>query len=225
MNAPQAASGEPRLEVKILGVLALAHMLLHVLTNGNYGMFRDEFYYIACSNHLAWGYVDHPPLSLFLLKISRLILGDSVQAVRVLATLSGGALVFMTGLLAGEIGARRFGQTLAGLAMAISPLHLAITGFFSMNSFDFLFWVVGFYVVIRLVKTENSKLWLILGLVLGLGLQNKISVLFFAFGLVVGMPFTPLRRYFRDRYFWLGGGVALLVFLPHILLFGPKNLS
>jgi hypothetical protein len=192
-------------------------MLIHVFTNGNYGMFRDEFYYIACSDHLAWGYVDHPPLSLLLLKISRIVVGDSVQAVRFLATLSGGVLVFMTGLLAREIGARRFGQTLAGLCMAISPLHLAITGFFSMNAFDYLFWAAAFYVVVRIVKTGNGKLWLVLGLVLGLGLQNKVSVLFFAFSMVVGMPFTPLRRYFRDRYFWLGGGVALLIFLPHIL--------
>jgi 4-amino-4-deoxy-L-arabinose transferase-like glycosyltransferase len=192
-------------------------MLLHVFTNGNYGMFRDEFYYIACSDHLAWGYVDHPPLSLLLLKLSRFALGDSVQAVRLLATLSGGALVFMTGLLARELGANRFGQTLAALCMAISPMHLGITGIFSMNTFDFLFWAAAFYVVVRLVKTENGKLWLVLGLVLGLGLQNKISVLFFAFSLVVGMSFTPLRRYFRDRYFWLGGGVALLLFLPYIL--------
>lgn len=217
MNALPSSQADPRIEYKILGVLALLHMLIHVLTNGNYGMFRDEFYYIACSDHLAWGYVDHPPLSILMLKLSRIVFGDGVQAVRLLATLSGGVLVFMTGLLARELGAGRFGQTLAALCMLISPLHLAITGFFSMNAFDFLFWVASFYIVIRIVKTGNGKLWLVLGLVLGLGLLNKISVLFFGFSLAVGMIFTPMRKHFKDRYFWMGGAVALLIFLPHIL--------
>ncbi len=215
-NSP-SPDNSPALATIPLLLLALAHMLVHVLTNGNYGMFRDEFYYIACSDHLSWGYVDHPPLSIFLLKISRLIFGDSVQAIRLLATLSGGILVFMTGVLAREMGGKRYAQILASTCMLISVQHLGLTGFYSMNIFDLIFWIVGFYLIIKLIKTGNEKLWMLIGLVIGLGLMNKISMMFFGFSLAVAMLFTPLRKYYLSKYMYIGGIIAFLIFLPHLI--------
>ncbi|MBU1881445.1 glycosyltransferase family 39 protein, partial [bacterium] len=208
---------KPPLAFWPLMAIALLQMLVHFMTNGNYGMFRDEFYYIACAEHLAWGYVDHPPFSMLMLAISKAIFGDSVQAIRLLATISGGVLILMVGHLAREMGGNKIAQIIAATAMLISPTHLGLTGFYSMNSFDFLFWMGAIWIVVRIVNTGNDKLWLLFGIVIGLGLQNKLSVLFLAMGLVAAMLLSPLRKYLSNKYFWIGSGLAILIFLPHIL--------
>ncbi|NIA31141.1 MAG: phospholipid carrier-dependent glycosyltransferase [Actinobacteria bacterium] len=201
----------------IVGAIAFAQFLLHVFTNGNYGMFRDEFYYIECSKNLAWGYVDHPPLSILLLTISRFVTGDSVHAIRILPALSGSLLIVLTALITRELGGKRSAQILSALGVALAPGFLGMTGFYSMNAYDLLFWAAGFLLVIRILKTGNSKLWLVFGALMGLGLQNKISVLFFAFSLVLGLFFTPYRKMLLDKYLWLGGFLAIVLFLPNII--------
>ncbi len=198
------------------GVAAL-HVLLHLATNGRYGIFRDEFYYLACADHLAWGYVDHPPLSIALLALQRALLGDSVHAIRLLPALAGAALILLAAVLARELGGGRFAQGLAALCVAIVPQYLVITGYYSMNALDLLVWAVGALLVIRMVKTDDDRLWLWLGAVLGLGLLNKMSPLFFATGLGAGVLLTPLRSHLRRPRLWLGGLLAGLLFLPHVL--------
>jgi hypothetical protein len=214
----EAAPRKSRLNgLVIAAILGVIQVLIHLLTNGRYGMFRDEFYYIACSDHLAWGYVDHPPLSIALLAGSRAILGDGVHAIRMLPALAGGITVLLGALIAREFGGRRFAQMLTALCVFFSPLFLVVTGFYSMNAFDLLLWAGCFYLVIRLIRTKNTKLWLLIGLVLGLGMLNKISMAILGFGLVVGMVLTPQRRYFLNKNFWWGVFFALLIFLPNIL--------
>jgi 4-amino-4-deoxy-L-arabinose transferase-like glycosyltransferase len=100
----------------ILLSLALLYFIIHQIFAGQYGYFRDEFYYIACSDHLDWGFVDQPPLSIFLLKISRWILGDSLHAIRFLPAVAGAVSLFFTGLMARTLGGGRFSQVLAALA-------------------------------------------------------------------------------------------------------------
>ncbi|MCZ6727979.1 MAG: glycosyltransferase family 39 protein, partial [Acidobacteria bacterium] len=197
--------------------LAAAQMLLRLLTHGNYGVFRDEFYYLACADHLAWGYVDHPPLSIALLWLQRALFGDSVIALRLLPTLAAGFLVLMTAVLARELGGGRFAQGLAALTAASVPQYLGMTGFYSMNAIDLVVWVLVLWLVARVVITDDPRLWLPVGLVAGLGLLNKISVLLLGLGLVVGLLATPLRRHLRSRWLWLGGGLAGLLFLPHLI--------
>ncbi len=216
-GAGSSAVGTEYRSMMIVAVLAIIHFVIHAITNGNYGMFRDELYYIACSDHLTWGYVDHPPLSIALLSFSRAVFGDSVQAIRLLAGVSGAVLVYLAGLITRELGGRGFARILAAVCVIVSPLVLVSTGFFSMNAFDLLFWSVTFYLLIRLVKTGDSKLWLLIGLVMGLGLLNKISVLFLGLAMVIGMFFTPQRKFFRDRYLYFAGAIAFLIFLPHII--------
>src|SRR5262245_36357579 len=198
-------------------VVAAAHLLLHLVSGRGYGIFRDELYYLACADHLDWGYVDHPPLSILLLWIQRALLGESVFAIRVLPALVGVALVFLAARLARELGGGRFAEGLAALAVAIVPQYLAITGFFSMNAFDLLFWAAAALVVARTVNPGDARLWLVLGGLLGLGLQNKISVLFFGFGLAAALVLTPLRSHLRSPHLWLGGLLAAVLFLPHVL--------
>src|ERR1051326_4325252 len=104
--------------------IVAAKLLLHLLTVARYGIFRDEMYYLACSRHMAWGYVDHPPLTVWIAWVSRGVLGDSPLGVRLLPILAGGVVVLLTGKLAREMGGGRFAQGMAALAVAVVPIYL-----------------------------------------------------------------------------------------------------
>jgi hypothetical protein len=196
---------------------ALAVVGLQLATGWRYGLFRDELYYLACANHLDWGYVDHPPLSIVALAGVRGLLGDSLLAVRLVPALLFGLLVWLAARLARELGGGRFAQSLAALAVAVAPQFLALTGFYSMNAFDLVFWAVAALLVARLARTDDARLWRPLGLVMGAGLLNKISILLFAFGLAVAVLVTPLRRHVARRELWEGVLLALLLFSPYVL--------
>ncbi|MDP2886938.1 MAG: glycosyltransferase family 39 protein [Ignavibacteria bacterium] len=199
--------------------LALLAFLLHVTANalGFYDYFRDEFYYMACSDHLTWGYVDHPPLSIFLLWIIRLLLGDSLFAIRLLPAFASAGLVFLTGTITRELGGNSRSQFIASLAVLIAPIYLILCDFYSMNAFEPLFWMGSALTFIRLVKTENQKLWLLFGVLAGLGLQNKHSMAFFGIAVVAGLLAGAHRRQIFSRWMWYGGGLAVLIALPNII--------
>ncbi len=183
-----------------------------------YDYFRDELYYLACAQHLAWGYVDQPPLSIAILALTRALFGDSLFAIRFPAVLAGAAAVVLTGLVARRLGGGRFAQALAALAAALSPVVLGNAGrTFSMNAFDLLFWAWAAYLVVTLLVEQRPRLWLAFGAVAGLGLLNKVSLLFLGFGLVVGLVLTRERRQLASPWFWAGGLVAGLLVLPHLL--------
>ncbi|RPJ60177.1 MAG: hypothetical protein EHM23_11320 [Acidobacteria bacterium] len=205
-----------RLHVGTLGLVAIASLVLHLLVLRGYGFFRDEFYFLACSDHLAFGYVDHPPLSAVLLAAIRLVLGDSFLAVRLLPILAGVAVIFVAGIIARELGGGRFAQLLAGLAVLVAPIFLFAFHFFSMNPFDILLWSLAALVVIRVIRTGDERLWLLFGVIAGLGLMNKISMLFLGFGLFVGLLLTRQRKQLLSGWFWAGGAIAGLIFIPHI---------
>lgn len=201
----------------LIGCLALVQAMIHVLTNGNYGYFRDEYYYIACSDRLAWGYVDQPPLSIFLLRIIREILGSSVFAIRLVAVAAEAGVVVLTGLLARAIGGGFFAQGLAALTALLTPVFLGVGSFYSMNALEHFFWALALYILVWIIKTDNSRLWLLFGLVAGLGLQNKISMIVLGFGVAVGLVLTPHRNYIKNKFLWLGGAIAFAIFVPYIV--------
>ncbi len=184
---------------------------------GGYGYFRDEFYYIACSEHLALGYVDQPPLSIFILAVSRALLGDSIAALRFLPAVAAAATVYLAGLMTRELGGGVRAVVVACTAAVIAPVHLAMSGFYSMNSFDVFFWSLALYILIVMIKRDDPKMWLSFGLVAGLGLLNKISMAFLCFGILVGLLLTEHRRWLMTKWLWLGGAIAGLLFLPHII--------
>ena len=217
MATPSRTASERPLAWRLLLGLAALQFALHVLSNGRFGMFRDEYYYLACADHLAWGYVDHPPLSIALLAAWRAALGDGVWAIRLLPAAAGAALVFLTGALARELGGRRAAQTLAALAVLIMPALLVTTGFYSMNAFEPLVWLGALLLLVRALRGDGLAPWLWLGALLGLGLLNKISVLLLGAGLAVGLVATPARRAFATPGPWLAGAIALALFAPHLV--------
>jgi 4-amino-4-deoxy-L-arabinose transferase-like glycosyltransferase len=200
----------------LLAVLPGAKLLLHLVTIRGYGFFRDEFYYVACSERLAAGYVDHPPLSVVLLRLVRELLGDSIVALRLVPALAGAATVLLVGLLARDLGGGRFAQGLAMTSALVAPVYLSLNHFYSMNAVDLLLWATAAYLVVRLLRGGRPRLWLALGVVLGLGLQNKLSVLWLSFGLLAGIACTSRRRDLLTRWPSSAALVAGVLFLPHL---------
>jgi hypothetical protein len=149
--------------------------------------------------------------------VTRHLLGDSLFALRFFPAICGGLIVLLAGLMARELGGGRYAQALAAVAVMVAPVYLAIDNFFSMNCFDQVFWALAGYIVILILKEDNSKLWILFGLVAGIGLMNKYSMGFLGLGVVVGLVLTPARRQLFSKWLWLGGAIAFVIFLPHIL--------
>jgi Dolichyl-phosphate-mannose-protein mannosyltransferase len=212
-----------RNSISLPGTLAVAvglsalKLLLHLLTNGGYGYFRDELYYLACAEHLDWGYVDQAPLIAWAARASRALLGDSLRAVRFLPALAGALTVFLTGMLARELGGGRFAVALACAAVIISPFYLGIHTILTMNAFEPLVWLAGAYLFARICRTGDARLWVWFGVLCGVGLLNKHSTLIYGFGVAAGLLLTPARKHLLSRWLWLGGAAAFLIFLPHLL--------
>ncbi|HEV8129516.1 MAG TPA: glycosyltransferase family 39 protein, partial [Candidatus Eisenbacteria bacterium] len=183
----------------------------------NYGYFRDELYYIACSKHLAWGFVDHPPLSIALLAMVRATLGESLWAIRALPALSGAGTVFLTGLLVRELGGGRFAQALACFSALIPPVWLAVDHFFSMNAFDTFFWTLAAWMLLRAISTHSPRTWIGLGLVVGLGLLNKWSMAWFVGGAVAGILLTHHRRVLLTPRPWAAAMIAAILVAPNLI--------
>ncbi|MGD0435174.1 MAG: glycosyltransferase family 39 protein [Bryobacteraceae bacterium] len=201
----------------IVGSLAAVKLVVHLYAGGHYGYFVDELYYLACADHLDWGYVDQPPLIALIAKLVRWLIGDSLPAIRLLPALAGATEVLLTGWIARELGGGRFAQGFAALTALVAPGLLAVNGFMSMNSFEPLFWLGCAYVLIRIIKTGDDKLWLWFGVLAGVGLENKHSMLIFGFALSAGLLLTAQRRLLRSPWFWTAGFIAFLIFLPNLL--------
>jgi hypothetical protein len=206
-----------RASIALLLSLALAKLLIQFAGINHYGFFRDELYYIACGEHLAWGYIDQPPLIALTAWFARHTFGESLFAVRLLPALAGAAVVFLTGWIAREFGGGLFAQFLAALAMLFAPAYLAFDSFLSMNAFEPLFWVLCAWIAIRIVKGASPKLWLAFGAIAGLGLENKHTMLVFGFALVAGLLISGHGRLFGSKWVWIGGAIALAMFLPNLI--------
>jgi len=192
-------------------------LLIHLFTIPGYGVFRDELYYLACTDRLGWGYVDQPPLSILVLWLVRTFLGEGLWAIRLVPALAGAATVFLVGWIARQLGGGRLAQALAMTAAIAAPIYLALDHFYSMNALDLLFWAAAACVLLRLREDDGLRTWLLLGVVLGLGLNNKISVLWLGFGLAAGLLLTEERRSLKTPGPWVAAGVAFVLFLPHLI--------
>jgi hypothetical protein len=209
---PFLAEGMP-----IVLFLALANFLFHCYFNNRYGYFRDEFNYMACGNHLAWGYVDQPPLVPFLIRVCRLILGDSLRSIRFIPALASSAAVILTAMIARELGGRRFALLLTALTVVIAPVYLANGSLLTTNCLEPLLWMGCVFFATLAIKRNDPRYWLLFGLVAGIGLEEKYSIAVFGFALVAGLLLTEQRRVFASKWIWLGGALAFLVFLPNFL--------
>ena len=196
----------------------LAACLVHFLWNGRYGYFRDELYFADCGQHLAWGYVDQAPLIAVIARLSRWLFGDSLHALRFFPALSSGVKILITGWIVRELGGRRYAQFLAGTAMLLCPIYLTMDNFLSMNAFEPVFWMLCVVISLRIVRTGNVRLWPWFGLVAGIGILNKHSMLIFGLAFVLALAVSRQRAMLRTPWIWLGAFcISSLIFLPNFL--------
>jgi 4-amino-4-deoxy-L-arabinose transferase-like glycosyltransferase len=201
----------------IVWAIALAKLVFHIYFNNRYGYFRDEFDYLSCGDHLQWGYVDQPPLIPFLTHISRAVLGDSLRAIRLLPALASSLLVVQAAATARQLGGRRYSLFLTSLCVALAPQYLSNGSLLVTNYLEPNLWLGCAQFVILAIKRNDPRYWIGFGIVAGLGMEEKYTIAVFGLGVVVGLLLTEQRRTFLNRWIWLGGLAASLVFLPNML--------
>ena len=201
----------------IVALIVALRLLLHLLTANRYGIFRDELYYYACSQHLAWGYVDMPPFVPAVTWLFTKLLGSSLFVLRLIPALSESAAVALTGYLAYQFGGKRYAVALSALSIAVSAVFVINGHLLGTNDFEPLLWMGCAALVIRIVQTGNQKLWLWFGVLAGVGLLNKYSISIFGLGIVVGLVLTSERKALAHKWIWIGGLIAFLIFLPNFL--------
>jgi 4-amino-4-deoxy-L-arabinose transferase-like glycosyltransferase len=204
-------------EPGILILLALAVFLIHMLTNGQYGFHRDELATLDDARYLAWGYVAYPPLTPFIGRIALELFGPSLVGVRLFPAFAQSLVLLLAGLIVRELGGSRLAQIVGALAAAISPSTLNQGSMLMYVSFDYLWWVLIAYFVIRLLKSEDPRWWLGIGAVIGVGMMTKYTMVFFAVALVGAVLLTQARRYLTSPWLWGGVALSLLIFLPNLI--------
>jgi len=157
-------------------VLAGVTVLFHVATSRGYGYFRDELYYVACSDRLAAGYVDHPPLLELLLRIVRPVFGDSPTALRLLPALAAGASVLLTAALVRALGGGLRAMIAALVPVMVAPIYVGTFGILTTNAFDVVIWTAILLLIVRQLRGGDPRGWLAVGALVGIGFENKHGI-------------------------------------------------
>jgi len=206
-----------RREDVVLLAIAGAITLLHLLTNGRYGFHRDELQFLSDARHMDWGFVAYPPFTPFVERISLSIFGLSMVGLRLFSVIAGAAAIVLTGLMARELGGGRLAQVTAALCVALSPLPLFEGTEFQYTTFDYLWWVLIAYFVIRLLKSDDPRWWVLIGATIGLGMQTKYTMVFYVAGIVGGVVLTQARKHLSSPWLWAGVALSLLIYLPNLI--------
>lgn len=191
--------------------------LVHVLIGNNYGYFRDELYVMAMSQHPAFGYVDVPPLVPWITLIPRFLTGNALWAIHIISALVCAETILLTGLMARLLGGSRWVQGLAALGSATALILLGNGAIYSYDVFDVFWWQLCATILIVLLRDEQPRRWLWFGLVAGLGLLTKETILFWGFALVAGLLLTQQRRLLFTRWTLFGGLIAFALVSPYLI--------
>jgi hypothetical protein len=202
--------------VALVGIAATI-ALVHVLTNGRYGFHRDELQVLSDARHLDWGFVPYPPLTPFVERVGLSIFGVSMVGLRIFSVITQAFAVIVTGLMARELGGGRLAQVAAAAAIALSPLPLFEGTEFQYSTYDYLWWALIAYFMIRLLKTENPRWWLAVGTTIGIGFLTKYTMGFYLAGILGGVLLTRARRYLGSAWFWGGMALGLMICLPNLV--------
>jgi hypothetical protein len=207
----------PSADTFVLLGIATAVALVHVLTNGRYGFHRDELQTLSDALHMDWGFVAYPPFTPFVERISMALFGHWMIGLRMASVIAQAAVIVVSGLMARELGGGRLAQVTAALATALAPLALFEGTEFQYTTFDYLWWVLTAYFVIRLLKSEDPRWCLAIGSTIGLGLMTKYTMAFYVAGILAGAALTRARRFLTSKWFWAGMGLALIICLPNLI--------
>jgi 4-amino-4-deoxy-L-arabinose transferase-like glycosyltransferase len=214
MDEATTSAGRGRPQLAMLVGIAVAAFALHAAFYAGYGWFRDELYFLACSEHLDWGYVDAPPGVPLLLSVARQVFGDTLFGARFFPMLFAAFQVLLAGLTAHAMGGGRYAQALAALGVMVAPFWFP--SYLNTDMFMDLGWAACAWLAARVLAGESPRLWLAFGAAAGLAFEGKHSIVFFLFAFVTGLLLTPERRFLADRRFWAGAALALLLALPNV---------
>ena len=205
--------------------VAAAEFLLLVATSNRYGYHRDELYFRVAARHPAWGYDDQPALTPLLGRFSEWMFGTDPRGLRILSAVAMALVVVLVALIARELGAGRAGQAVAALATAASGAAMAVGHLLSTTTFDVLVWVTVVYVVARILGGGDERQWLVVGLVVGIGLENKHLVLLLVLSLACGCLLSRRWDVARSPWLWIGSALALRTVAAEPPLAGPPRLA
>jgi 4-amino-4-deoxy-L-arabinose transferase-like glycosyltransferase len=194
---------------------ALAALLIGF--SARYGYHRDEMYFLACGRHLAWGYPDQPPFVPVLARLVSDVAPGSLILLRLPSALASAALVILTGLIAREFGAERCAQVLAAAVVAAAPLVIGAGHLLSTTTFDLPAWALVTWLVVRILRTGDQRLWLAVGLAAGAGFFDTDLIAFLLFAVVVGLAAAGPRRPFGSAWLYAGGAIAAAMWAPYLV--------
>ena len=208
----------PLPELALLPVLAIAGALTAVLVAyaGRYGYHRDELYFLECGKHLAWGYPDQPPFVPLVARLMSDLAPGSLVILRLPSALAAGVLVLLTGLLTRELRGGRTAQVLACAVIALAPVVTGAEHLLSTTSFNLLVSALLCWLLLRILRAGDQRLWLAAGLAAGAGLLDTDLVAFLIFAVVVGLAVVGPRLPPRSGWFYAGGAIALAMWSPYL---------
>ncbi len=195
----------------IARLLSLAAFAAHAATNWRYGYFRDELYFIACGRHLAWSYVDQPPMVAFAAWLATPF-AYAIPAIRFLPAVAAALTVWLACAIVRELGGAVFAQCLAGLATLLLPAYLLLGNTLTTTSFEPFSWTLTIFLLLRLVRGADPRLWLGVGAAAAFGIYGKYSMTLLVAALCIGLLALPQRRIARTWWF-LGGVLLAFVFV------------
>ena len=205
-------------DLQLLIFIALIRFSIHLFANNQYGFHQDALAFLANGLQLDWGYVAYPPLTPFIGRIALELFGPSLVGIKAFAAGAQCIAMVFTGLMAKEFGGGRMAQVVASIGAGIGIMSLGMSTLFQYITFDYLWWVLIFYCLIRLLKTENPRWWIGIGTLIGLGVMTKYTIVFLVVCLVFVVLITPqLRRDLTSVWLWIGVGLSLLIVLPNLI--------
>ena len=215
--APAAASGAARPPWPGIALIAAAAAAVELAVSARYGYVRDELYFLSAGQHLAFGYVDQPPLTPLLARISAALTGNTLVGLRILPALALAALVVMTAAMSRRLGAGRTGQLLAALAAATCAEYLGAMHELTTTTPDLVFWAVTLLLVMQLLASQDRRWWVAIGGCAGVASEAKWNIGFLVAALAAGFVFTDARRLLRSRYLLIGGLIAAALAAPDVV--------
>ena len=215
-SAPEVTQQQRTATLALLAIAATVAMA-HILTNGRYGFHRDELQTLSDAMHMDWGFVAYPPLNPFVERIGLSLFGLSLAGLRIFSVIAQAVAIIVTGLMARELGGGPLAQITAALATALAPLALFEGTEFQYTTFDYLWWVLIAYFVIRLLKSDDPRWCLAIGAGIGLGFMTKYTMGFFVAGIVGGILLTRARHFLASKWLWAGIALAFLICVPNLI--------
>jgi 4-amino-4-deoxy-L-arabinose transferase-like glycosyltransferase len=195
-------------------VIAGAVVVLLAGFASRYGYHRDELYFLAAGQHLAWSYADQGPVTPLIARAMNALAPGSLTVLRLPSAVAAGMTVLLTGLLCCELGGARRAQLLATITAGVAVIVLFTGHTLSTTTFDLLVWTAATWLVVRTVRTGDGRLWLATGTVLGVGMLNKPLPALLATAMLIAILVVGPRALLRNRYVWLGAAIMLALASP-----------